>query len=812
MGAPVTDPAILEQLNGPSPPEPPSPHVRGVPVTDPAILEQLNRRELGIDFSRPIRDVRTAIARLPQADRQDALRQWADAYVAREREEARQPRGVLSTLAFGGDRQHLDDSVRAVARGTFVGPLLDEANALTSAGLHRLTGGAAGSPYDEALAYQRALDRAIDRDRPWEAGTLQVVGAVAPVAGAGRAVGTVLGGPQLTARTLPRNMALGATVVGPTAAYVHGFGNSEADTLEARHEAGMGAVPIGVVAGAAAPAVIRSGGAALTALRDYLSPRLAQTGAALRDIPRRLGIHASADGGGPAVAPGVGAAAEQMIANRLTSAGVRPDALRRTFGAEDVEGSMNYLRRFNEGSHAQDVLTLGDVHQSVQRLLGETSRRSTGAGEDISNVLYARQTGITPTGADAAELARRGFPTRASMARRDPRGVPAGQSERHIDAYRRALRLEDDVHHGHKRTGRLTEQDVLDQAARTADRFYRIAFRAARDTDMRPIIHPILARWEARLPSEAHEFRPELQRLIAMFRDSRSLQLFDRNKRRSLDDAIGEAQRTGDRYRLMRLTQLKDELLAAVDSAPGMSRYASARDSFGSRLEMRDHYRSGYQAMGEDAAIGVEAFRRIESEAGRKMFRLGTLARAADDVAKLPMGRDRLHYFDTQRRRELLSRIIPRTETEVQEKARGVFGDRPERFGGWLGHEASMVQTRNRAIGGSPTAERVGDDAAFKALSTVADVFHAQGLQAAGMRMAESALKAVFGMGQDRAETIARMLLTAEPRERARIIEAVVKRMGPSRAAQFADYMQQAQAQLTGATARGATGAIAGGP
>jgi hypothetical protein len=104
-----------------------------------------------IDFDRPVGEVRAAIAKLPESQREAARQQWAERYVAQER----QGGGVIQTAG---------DMVRNFSRGTPVGSWLDEANAATADVLHRASGGHAGALYDEAVAYQRATDRAVDRD------------------------------------------------------------------------------------------------------------------------------------------------------------------------------------------------------------------------------------------------------------------------------------------------------------------------------------------------------------------------------------------------------------------------------------------------------------------------------------------------------------------------------------------------------------------------------------------------------------------------------------------------------------------------
>lgn len=206
---PITDPRAVEFLER-------APSALGPrPITDPHALGML---EYGIDFAQPVETVRAAVAKLPDNQREPALRTWADAFVATERKS-------------GGVGMALDDTVRTLARGTFAGPFLDEISAGTAAAQHAV--GLGGSPYDEALAYQRARDRAVDTDYPVLSTVGKLAGGIAGGVGAVRAGGGALaaavGGP--VAAVAPAATAAGrvAQGVGIGAGYgaVGGFGDAE---------------------------------------------------------------------------------------------------------------------------------------------------------------------------------------------------------------------------------------------------------------------------------------------------------------------------------------------------------------------------------------------------------------------------------------------------------------------------------------------------------------------------------------------------------------------------------------------------------
>ena len=140
------DDPVVEQANA-SPPDA-SPSARQPSWQADEVISEAPR----IDFDGPAEQVRDQIAKLPAGQREPTLRAWADHFVANERKQ-------------GGVGQFVSNRVRNMARGVqgfLPGSWLDEANAATASGLHKVTGGRAGAPYDEAMAYQQATDRALD--------------------------------------------------------------------------------------------------------------------------------------------------------------------------------------------------------------------------------------------------------------------------------------------------------------------------------------------------------------------------------------------------------------------------------------------------------------------------------------------------------------------------------------------------------------------------------------------------------------------------------------------------------------------------
>lgn len=737
-----------------------------------------------IDWSKPIPEVRAAIARLPTEQRQAALRQWADAYVANEREGRRNRGGVYGDLNAGSD------AIRNVSRGTLVGSWLDEANALTQDVAHRVSGGRVAAPYAEAIEYERAQDRAIDKELGLGATATQVVGGLAS------------GGPVIAgAKTLAGRVGRGS-LMGALHGYVYGSGNAEGDLSE-RNEAGLQALPIGVALGGAIPVGIAGAGRVAGAVGDAVSPTLARWGTDIRGTARRWGINASADGAEPAAAPGARAAAEQVIANQL---------LRSNRSAHDLRTMLNEAdeaARFHDPGRAQNVLAPVDLDPGLARLAGSAARQNTEAADMASTFMRARQTGQTPAGRPLEVDA--GLPHRPALARPltgaqaekkfgtrfgtpEDDLVPMGQFERMRDALKRAMRIEDAGHHGHGVNAYRTEQAILAAAKKEADELYTVAYRAGQNVSIAPEIEGVIKRWALRATDEPRPVAAQITRAIRLFQSGQgsvvnNLERFDKAKQ-FLDGEIEKlftSLEGRNRYLGGILTVFKNEMLEAVDKLPNVgSAYSAARGAFGSRMEMRDALELGRAVFRENSDIAADQFRAL-TKGQQNLFRLGLLDSFEQHMGRQKRTADVTQVFESPRIQGILEEIIERS------KGKGdVFHHRPERFGRFVQNEQSMVSTRNVVTGGSQTQRNKIDDQSFDTLNSVVEQFRASpSIINIGLKFAETALNKLFGMRADTAASIARQLFTADPVARMTVLRNIEARMGPTRMAVFNQAMRQ---------------------
>lgn len=803
---PITDPQTLNFLEGSTQPS-------AKPIDDPSEIAQL---EYGIDVNGPRDQVRAAIAQLPAAQRPAALRNWADAVVKKERAE-------------GGIGQTVDDVGRTLARGTFVGPFLDEVTAASQKVLQTLSGGAFGSDYDEALEYQRAQDRAVDSEAPVLSTVGKVVGGLVGGIGAvkaleapdlvAKATAVAAGGPfaatQLSG-SLPRQMAQGSAM-GAGYGAAAGFGAGEG---EGRVQSAVEGAQLGAGGGAILPAAIAGGAKAAEVISDVAGPSIARIGTNLQQAGHKLGLTtpeqpprslSAAAVPNPVAAPaasGAEAAAEQMIANQLTRSGVTVPQLR-----ERLQDA-NDAARFHSRSNATNALAPVDLDPSLQRLMSSATRQQPEAGNLAQSFMFSRQTGLNPPNGVAALPENAGLKTRAPLSKPDPAAPPMGQFERVRDALKRALLIRDEDWHEVGRNAYEAEKILVKKAKDAAQPYYKSAYKAAADHDIRPTLQPIIDKWIARMAEEPAGAAAAIRRTLNQFAPKgmaqNRLHRFDKAKQfvdQDIKKYFLEGQPSVNKYVGGLVVELKNELLAAVDSIADKNigkLYSTARKEFSSPMELVNSLNLGRSVFREDSDIAVDAFRDLVTPVEQKMFRFGLLEGFENQMSRQKRSADITQTFESPRVQEILEAVIPRAGDDA------VFANRPERFGKFISNEKRMIGTRDEIAGNSKTAQRLQDDKSYNQLESVNKMFAEFAQQPSGANMVvrsmQYALDTLFGIRADTAMQIAQKLLVSDPTQRAVILARIAERMGPSRAEMFAQLMAEHQRRMIQAGANaGAT-------
>ncbi len=498
----------------------------------------------------------------------------------------------------------------------------------------------------------------------------------------------------------------------------------------------------------------------------------------------------------PAAAPpGMGAEAqgEQMLANQAMRAGLTVDDLRTRLAQSDVDRS--FYPGVGGGSRGQDVQTLMDLDDTFARMAGSIARASPEARNRLEAFLTARQTGVTPRrGALGAES---GLTVREPMTPRG-KGPPAGQYERVHDAFKRALNITDQDYHGHGANPLRTEQQILQAAKDEAQPLYAAAYRAGEGVDLRPAVQPILAQWLKAANAEAPALGKEILRAARQFYARNGEMLTDIRRfdsaKQAVDDIVeGLLSKESKRNAARLVIQMRNELLQAVDSLPGVGpAYSTARAAFSDRMTARDILRRFRDAFRDESDVGADAFAALESREQQKLARLGLLW-GFERMAGTERTRDITRFFNNPRVQDLLGRVMPSTGLEP---SRATPADIAQRFGRFLQTERAQSQLRQRVLGGSPTAERLADDAAYESLHDVINSFRGSpGFMSAGIAYASRILNRLFGYQADAAMAMAMRMTVADPAARQRVLEQIARRMGRSRFEEFTRLMAEHQAR-----------------
>lgn len=680
-----------------------------------------------IDFNGPDDDVRNAIAKLPETAKKDAMDRWGDARVAK--------------LRSSGLAQHPD-----AARGIpLIGGFLDEATAAVQGGLHSISGGRVGMPYDEALSFERARQRATDAAHPAESTAVQL------------AAGVATGGPIFSripvAGTLAGRVGQGVAIGGVVGAE-EGFARGEGGFADRLESAGHGA-KAGALVGGAIPVAAAGASRAYGAMADLVSPGITR----MRSGPE--------------------AAADDILARRITAEGASPAAKRL-----DLQAGQQ-TARLNPGSTASLPETLADTSDVMQRLTGSAYRAGGEAGNFIKQTLESRQRGpVNPY-------------------EPQPAGVgPQGQRARIMDTTERALLIRS------ADSARQTERQLVAQQRAQATPAYNRAFANEQPFDIQPALDAMATtaqQYSGRFRTALDEAIDLFAKAPPGYHGANaSLRRFDAAKKQ-LDDLI-EASMTPDilgprATNLTReLTQFKDSLLAAVHANGRNQAYADARALWGSAAENRNAIRLGRDALKNGSEIGVEDYQGL-TRGQQQLFRIGFLESVRNALGTRRPGNDITQLFQQARVQELMNEIIPRS------RGNGAFANRPARFGEIMRREERMVQTRNAVLGNSATAQRVQDDAAMtgETLRGMWDRFrHSPSLFNMGIEAIGSGIQRVFGYREDVALALARRLLETDREVQNQILRRLQRRAGPDVFQRFADTVDRSALFLSAPAAQAA--------
>jgi len=664
------------------------------------------------------------------------------------------------------EKPHVDQSYLAGLARTGIGQgvafgLGDE----IAAGARSLFG---NETYDDALKDERAKVEQFRDENPKTALIAELGGSLA-TPGVGLATGALK-----PAATILGKVAQGAGI-GAGLGGLYGITSSEGgdgdiiDQAENRISGGLKGALFGGITGGVVPAVGAVAGSSLNKLRDTAVPAIKR------------------------FRSGVDEAADDIMASRLGAAGDTPQSLRTQLAEADRAGT--FYGGGKSASTTESPLALADLSPSLQKLAGSASRSSDEAAMRAEAFLGTRQTGTPPrslSGMDA--VADSGLSARNPLAPLERGAEPAGQYERVKDALTRSMTLKDKDFHEFGENAYRTEQSMMAALKQRSDQLYGDARNASQNFNVSPVITPLIQRFANDAAAAPVGQASLIKKALRQFTTGNgnvvtSLDGFDKAKQ-AVDDMVEAARNNGNKNAARLLTDIKNKLIAAVDSVPDQQigeKYKAARNYFSSQMEMKDAIDLGRKAFSENSDVVADQFAGL-TEGQKKLFRLGLIESFEANMGRKKRSNDITQIFETPRVQDLLRDVIPRSE-----KSTATFADRPERFGDFVANEKMMVKTGNKVLGNSATQERAMDDAKFtrQGLGQMIDGLKGSGLTGVALEAVSAVANKIFGMREDVSAEIARRLFTAKPQEREQILQRIEQVYGKAKMPKFLSAMSK---------------------
>lgn len=630
--------------------------------------------------------------------RERAVKEWANHTVAKEE-------------AAGGVGRYVDNAVRTVARGSFLGPFLDEANALVSSGVHKATLGMAGAPYDEAVAYQRARDRYVDDTAPvlstaTQLATGVVTGGVA--AGAVRPVvariGLSTGAPRVATRLTQAvagpvaNLAPAATNLGRVAqgaamgagyGAVGGFGDAEGGIVDRAEGAAKGAT-----VGAAL------GGAATGAIQAYQGGRNAmarQGEAGANETFRRSLGEIDLDQLANMIATGTGQNLQQVQRRTFDIIGEEMTRHRgdHRLATEAALTRIQAESRVTLGTARENIRNITGVHQDSPHLMAEYPAIAR------ENVAMRNRRPENVTTQDASRISGSGAHEIVDYLANNG-GRAADQVRTEVTARQQGMQ---DWFLGRLRT-MAPEGQTIDDAGRMIDgvrdmahQAYQAAYNGPINTRISQTVMPQLLRWyEARAGARAGEASDAMRMALREFMVPQGNGLVPATSLQHLQDARGAvrgmidaAQRNGRGHILNALTPLYGRVTRVMEAMS--PQWATANRQWAGMAGLEDALDLGTRMAtkaGPAQRDAIEQFRLLAPPA-QDLVRVGWLQQQADKIAGLRDTHDVSKLFDT-----------PQTHAMV----RHLFGQREGVHFTRAVRDAELAQRTQAMLGNSRTHMR----------------------------------------------------------------------------------------------------------
>lgn len=228
--------------------------------------------------------------------------------------------------------------------------------------------------------------------------------------------------------------------------------------------------------------------------------------------------------------------------------------------------------------------------------------------------------------------------------------------------------------------------------------------------------------------------------------------------KKSMDDSINKAYRTGDDAEARRVVQLKNGLLKEIDSADQSGLYAKARKASGDYLSNRDAIEAGTTFLRDDPQLIAQRFNAY-GPTEQQAYKVGVLKTIRNDIDNKVDGQNVARLFSKPASRQKLSSILSPSEFD------SLRGDAQ--------NIDNIYKLRNQVIGNSRTAGRqiAADEFNDDTTQLVTDIA-TKGASRALMDRGVSAITRQFdGLNDNSAKDVANILYETDPKKKYVIVK-----------------------------------------
>lgn len=348
------------------------------------------------------------------------------------------------------------------------------------------------------------------------------------------------------------------------------------------------------------------------------------------------------------------------------------------------------------------------------------------------------------------------------------------QNDRINDALERGLRQKSS-------DGFFKTKDELIEKQRTMSRpAYKKAYANAQDVDLTDTIKVWKSRADETSVSIGKQMKKAIKDIERVYRvksPERALKVLNGAKQ-GLDDAIMKSRHKAPNL-TRELTLMKRELLDSVDAVN--PDYKSARAIFSGNAKLIDVQNLGRLFSKGDTEMNVKAFYAL-SKPEKEMFRKGVIQDLKEKMGDKQFTHNRTTLFNTPNSREVLKAVFQKDTDKF--KPYRQFIDLVEM-------EARFVKTRNKIMGGSPTAPRLAENQEFSVRSagSFMEKMKDGRISDAVIGGITKKLDEVLGVRKQDAKEIAKLLFNDDPNYIAKTLSRLHMKYGKQKTENMLDMV-----------------------